>query len=297
MFLILRVLSCFSLVGCGEGEGIKYRCIYKMLDNDYNHTNWKQRESFIHNYMHFLKRWEKLEKGNDREKERRRGGGQRWTDRQKMIEMRRGKIQTTMTILGISWRDHITNEIQWLRIHKGGLSINLELMFVDNPPLWIWAIKYIIEDQPPLATRSDKYKLQYFGHVSRILGKETTLKKIIIQGTFEGTRIKGRPKLRWSRRSSGYHWPPSQYTLPDCRRQMPMERSHHMGHNGSAMNYRVSQKKFTPRKLFCITIIDIFTCSFSLSLPPYLFLSLSLPLSLSLSSNFFPSFPFLLTST
>jgi hypothetical protein len=71
-------------------------------------------------------------------------------------------------LLGISWRDHITNE----------------------------HVKSVIGDQQQLTTRIDQFKLQYFGHVCRRSGDN--LEKIIVQGTFEGTRKKGRPKLRWS---------------------------------------------------------------------------------------------------
>ena len=63
--------------------------------------------------------------------------------------MRRKKNQTTMTILGYH-REIITSPMNK---------------------------KSFIGDQPPLATRIDQYKLQYFGHVSKISGKETTLKK------------------------------------------------------------------------------------------------------------------------
>ncbi len=71
-------------------------------------------------------------------------------------------------LLGITWKDHITNEY----------------------------VKSVVGDQPPLVSRIDKHKLQYFGHICRRSGDN--LEKIIIQGTFQGSRKRGRPKLRWS---------------------------------------------------------------------------------------------------
>ena len=60
------------------------------------------------------------------------------------------------------------------------------------------------------------------------------IEKQINQGTFNGTRGEGRPKLRWSdglKAIIGH----SLNTQPCWREQMPIEWFHIMGHNGSAV--------------------------------------------------------------
>ncbi len=75
-------------------------------------------------------------------------------------------------LLGITWKDHITNEY----------------------------IKSVIGYQPPLASRIDKHKLQYFGHIILYRRSGDNLEKIIIQGTFQGSRKRGRPRFEGDHR-------------------------------------------------------------------------------------------------
>jgi len=72
-------------------------------------------------------------------------------------------------LLGISYKDHITNEEVRSRIRQA-----------DGP----------YED---LLTTVKRRKLQWYGHVSRSAG----LAKVFLQGTVQGSRRRGRQKKRW----------------------------------------------------------------------------------------------------
>ena len=71
-------------------------------------------------------------------------------------------------MLRISWTEHKTN--------------TFVLEQIDTPDR--------------LCDTIDRIKLKYFGHVSRREGDN--LEKIIVQGRVEGTRKRGRQKLRWA---------------------------------------------------------------------------------------------------
>ena len=71
-------------------------------------------------------------------------------------------------LLGISWKDHITNE----------------------------SVRGHIGDRTSLCDKIRHSKLRYFGHIARRGGDN--LEKVIIQGQIQGTRKRGRPKLRWT---------------------------------------------------------------------------------------------------
>ena len=84
-------------------------------------------------------------------------------------------------LLGISYRDHITNEEVKARI---GNAIGL------------------YED---LLTLMKRRKLKWYGHVTRSSG----LAKIVLQGTAQGGRRRGRQKKRWEdsiKEGTGLEW-------------------------------------------------------------------------------------------
>ena len=72
-------------------------------------------------------------------------------------------------LLGISYRDHVTNEEVRSRISKA------------------------IGKHDDLLTTVKKRKLKWYGHVTRSNG----LAKTILQGTVQGGRRRGRQKKRW----------------------------------------------------------------------------------------------------
>lgn len=72
-------------------------------------------------------------------------------------------------LLGISYKDHITNEIVRDKIRKH------------------------IGPYEELITTVKKRKLQRYGHVSRL----SDLAKTILQGTVQGGRRRGRQRKRW----------------------------------------------------------------------------------------------------
>ena len=72
-------------------------------------------------------------------------------------------------LLGISYRDHITNDAVRDRIRQA------------------------IGPYDDILTTVKKRKLKWFGHVSRSSG----LAKTILQGTVQGGRRRGRQKKRW----------------------------------------------------------------------------------------------------
>ena len=72
-------------------------------------------------------------------------------------------------LLGISYRDHITNDAVRDRIRQA------------------------IGPHDDILTTVKKRKLKWFGHVSRSSG----LAKTILQGTVQGGRRRGRQKKRW----------------------------------------------------------------------------------------------------
>ena len=76
--------------------------------------------------------------------------------------------------------------------------------------------------------------------------------QIIIQGNFEGTRNKGRFKLRWTDdlREITSHPLNTKDTLPDCRRQMPIKRSHQTGHKGEPWSIWQRRRRRTVRDSF-----------------------------------------------
>ena len=71
-------------------------------------------------------------------------------------------------MLRISWKEHKTNE------------------FVRNQ----------IGEHASMCQKIDRSKLAYFGHISRRDGDN--IEKIIMQGHVEGSRRRGRQKLRWT---------------------------------------------------------------------------------------------------
>ena len=84
------------------------------------------------------------------------------------------KIQTTemrcfRRLLGISYRDHVTNEKVGNRIRQA------------------------IGPYEDLLTTVKKRKLRWYGHKTRSTG----LAKMILQGTVQGGRRRGRQKKRW----------------------------------------------------------------------------------------------------
>ena len=84
------------------------------------------------------------------------------------------KIQATemsyfRRLWGISYKDHVTNEEVRNRIRQA------------------------IEPYEDLLTTVKKRKLRWYGHVTRSTG----LAKMILQGTVQGGRRKGRQKKRW----------------------------------------------------------------------------------------------------
>ena len=84
------------------------------------------------------------------------------------------KIQTTemrsfRRLLGISYRDHVTNEELGNRIRQA------------------------IGPYEDLLTTVKKHKLRWYGHKTRSTG----LAKMILQGTFQGGRRRGRQKKGW----------------------------------------------------------------------------------------------------
>ena len=84
------------------------------------------------------------------------------------------KIQTTemrcfRRLLGISYRDHVTNEEVRNRIRQA------------------------IGPYKDLLTTVKKRKLRWYGHITR----STRLAKMILQGTVQGGRRRGRQKKRW----------------------------------------------------------------------------------------------------
>ena len=72
-------------------------------------------------------------------------------------------------ILGISYRDHLTNEE------------------VRN------TIRHAFGPYEDLITTVRKRKLRWYGHITRSTG----LAKMILQGTVQGVRKKGKQKKRW----------------------------------------------------------------------------------------------------
>ena len=72
-------------------------------------------------------------------------------------------------LLGISYRDHITNDAVRDRIRQA------------------------IGRYDDILSTAKKRKFKWFGHVSRSSG----LAKTILQGTVQGGRMKGRQKKRW----------------------------------------------------------------------------------------------------
>ena len=84
------------------------------------------------------------------------------------------KIQTfenkcLRKLLGISWKDHRTNEF-----------VKDQIRSMDGP-------------QEPLLTTVKKRKLKWYGHITR----HNTLSKTILQGTIEGGRRRGRQRKCW----------------------------------------------------------------------------------------------------
>ncbi|XP_071494734.1 uncharacterized protein [Diadema antillarum] len=73
-------------------------------------------------------------------------------------------------ILGISYKDHVTNE-----------SV-------------LKTIRQTIDHYEDLLTIVKKKKLKWYGHVTRSDG----LSKIILQGTVQGGRRRGRQKKKWA---------------------------------------------------------------------------------------------------
>ena len=89
-------------------------------------------------------------------------------------ELQRKILTTEMrcyrAVLGISYLDHVTNEN------------------IRN------RIKIYIQNYEDLLSTVNKRKLQWYGHVTRSDG----LSKIILQGTVEGKRRRGRQKKKWA---------------------------------------------------------------------------------------------------
>ena len=79
------------------------------------------------------------------------------------------KMRCYRKILGISYKDHVTNEEVRAKVQQ---AIGLH------------------EDLPTIVKRR---KLQWYGHVSRSSG----LAKAILQGTVKGGRRQGRQRKRW----------------------------------------------------------------------------------------------------
>ena len=73
-------------------------------------------------------------------------------------------------LLGISWKEHKTNEY-----------VRGQIISLAGP-------------QEPLLATVKRQKLQWFGHVSR----HNTLAKTILQGTLDGGRRRGRPRRTWT---------------------------------------------------------------------------------------------------
>ena len=72
-------------------------------------------------------------------------------------------------ILHIAYKDHVTNEEVRAKIHQA------------------------IAPHEDLLTTVKRYKLQWYGHVSRSSG----LAKTTLQGTVRGGRVQGRQRKRW----------------------------------------------------------------------------------------------------
>ena len=71
-------------------------------------------------------------------------------------------------LLGISWKDHKTNDF----------------------------VRSQIGTKTSLCDNVRNSKLRYFGHIDRRNGDN--IEKVLIQGSIQGTRKRGRPKLRWT---------------------------------------------------------------------------------------------------
>ena len=86
-----------------------------------------------------------------------------------MKKLQATEMRCFRKLLGISFRDHITNDAVRDRIRQA------------------------IGPYDDILTTVKKRKLKWFGHVSRSSG----LAKTILQGTVQGGRRRGRQKKRW----------------------------------------------------------------------------------------------------